>query len=247
MNYTALVGTACAATLGLALLLTPRGQRGRAADVLLAGLVGGLGGARLLYVLLHWSHYAYHPEDILRPGAGGFNWHGAVLGGLLAMSLAARLRRVDLPMLLGHVTPGIPLMAMAALAGCMQAGCAYGREVFAEDAGLWLAWEGVDVYGVLAPRYATQPLALALLAGPLVLGGLLTWRGLAVRWRCWGLLAWLAAVMFAVGFLRGDPVPRVAGLRADQWLDLLILALSAAALATARRRHQPAGPARHTV
>jgi phosphatidylglycerol:prolipoprotein diacylglycerol transferase len=238
MNYTALVGMACAATLGLALLLTAPGQRGRAADVLLAGLAGGLAGARLVYVLLRWSHYAYHPEDILGAGVGGFNWHGAVLGALAAMLLAARLRRADLPALLGNAAPGIPLIAMAALAGCIGAGCAYGREVFPEDAALWLAWEGVDVYGVLAPRYATQALALALLAGPLLLAAWLVWRGVAGRWRCWALLAWLAAVMFGVGFLRGDPVPFVAGLRADQWLDLLILALSLALLALAARRQQ---------
>jgi hypothetical protein len=82
------------------------------------------------------------------------------------------------------------------------------------------------VYGIVAPRWNTPlfGVALAVLVGLVMLA--CAWRGWARGRRVWLALALLSAGMFALGFVRGDSSPILLNLRADQILDLLILAIS---------------------
>src|SRR5947209_3875692 len=78
----------------LALYLAAR-RRGMASEgiawVTLAGLVGGVFGAKLSeWVLGHWSDFAAHPAVILDPRLGGRALIGGILGGWLAVEAAKR-------------------------------------------------------------------------------------------------------------------------------------------------------------
>ena len=115
--------------------------------------------------------------------------------------------------------PALPLLAFAGWLGCAAAVCGYGAEVdtLAHYPAFAVA-ESRDVYGIIAPRYNTQlfglALALVLLALSFVL---LRYDGLKYR-RFWILLALFSIGMLGIGFYRGDSVPILLGLRADQWL-----------------------------
>lgn len=220
---------ALAVILSISLFIVRRGsQAGLWADAALGALVGGLIGARVVHVLLHWDYFAANLGEALRLNAGGLDWHGAILGGLPGLWLAARWRRLSYRAALDRLTPALPLLALAGWAGCAAAACAYGVEVdtLAHYSPL-IASETRDIFGIVAPRYNTHlfggVLALLLLA----VTALLFWRNWLAGRRFWLILALLCLGMFAIGFYRGDAILMLAGLRGDQWLDGVILAVAA--------------------
>jgi prolipoprotein diacylglyceryltransferase len=201
---------------------------GRVMDVGLAALVGALLLARAVHVMLHWSYFSIHPAEIGQFRAGGLDWHGAVIGGWLGLWSMARYRALKLPLLLDAVALVVPLLAFAAWWGCGANHCAYGSEVqtLADYPG-WLVWEERDLTNSIAPRYAVQPLGM-LAAACIGLGVVIAYRrgwGIATPGRRLGaVLVALGLSGFALGFLRGDYAVMVGGLRADQWLDLGVVA-----------------------
>lgn len=192
-------------------------------DACLGALIGGLVGARAEHVLLHWDYFAANLPEALRLNAGGLDWHGAVIGALVGLAIISRLRGFDARRMLALFASALPLLALAGWIGCAAAVCAYGAEV--DTLALhpaYAVWEARDVYGILAPRYSTQRFGV-ILALILIPVGFVA-RG---ERRFWLLLGLLSAGMFAIGFVRGDTVPLIGGLRADQWLDIGFVAWSA--------------------
>ena len=231
------------------------------ADLMLAGLAGALIGGRALHVLLNWGYFAAHPGEAVALYAGGLDWHGAVIGGLVGVRgyLALTLnpspsgrgtlrRRIFSPLpqgggwgergnLLDALAPLLPLLALAAWAGCAASACGYGAEVpTLADYPAFAVSESRDVYGITAPRWNTPlfGVALALVVGLIVLA--CAWRGWARGRRLWLALALLSAGMFALGFVRGDYSPNAFNIRVDQLLDIGLFVFSAAAFLTQRRK-----------
>ncbi len=213
------------------------GYRARAViDVGLGAFAGGVVGARIAHVLLNWAYFADHVAEALRLNSGGLDWHGALLGGLIGLALIARWRQLPVRDLLDAFAPALPLLAFAGWLGCAAAVCGYGAEVdtLAHYPAFAVA-ESRDVYGIIAPRYNTQlfglALALVLLALSFVL---LRYDGLKYR-RFWILLALFSIGMLGIGFYRGDSVPILLGLRADQIFDLALLGWSIQQIVVNRR------------
>ncbi len=198
---------------------------GHVVDVCLAGLIGGVFLARVFHVVLNWTYFAVHPGEIRFIEAGGLNWHGAVIGGLLAMSIMARLRKINLNALLHYITVVLPIMVFLVWWGCGANHCAFGTEVDnLSRYPAWLAWERHDINNIILPRYATQPLGMLLGFGLLVLN-LFSW----LIWRrslsFWLMLILLSLGLFVIGFLRSDHSQQLMRLRLDQWLDLMMVIL----------------------
>jgi phosphatidylglycerol:prolipoprotein diacylglycerol transferase len=190
-------------------------------DVMLGSLVGAVIGARIIHVLLNWAYFADNLNEAVRPSAGGLDWHGALVGGLLGLALVARWRKLSLRDLLDALAPALPPLAFAGWLGCWGAVCGYGAEVDTlANYPAFAAAETRDVYGIVAPRYNTQVFGMALGLALLALSAVLLRRDWLSGRRFWLLLALLSAGMFVIGFYRGDYAVMVAGIRADQWLDL---------------------------
>ncbi len=216
-----------AVSIGLLLRHAPGRRYGDMFDAALATCGGGLAGARIAHVLLNWSYFAENLGEALRLNAGGLDWHGAVIGGLAGLALAAGWRKLDIRALLEALAPALALLAFAGWLGCWAAACGYGAEVdtLANFPALAAA-ETRDVYGIVAPRYNTQVFGMALALALLGVWGVLRWRGWLAGRRFWLLLAVLSAGMFGIGFWRGDYAPMVAGIRADQFLDVSFVLLA---------------------
>ncbi|MBI1258155.1 MAG: hypothetical protein GC204_11850 [Chloroflexi bacterium] len=198
-------------------------------DAGLGACLGGVVGARTGHVLLNWAYFGDHLSEALHPNAGGLDWHGAVIGGLIGLALAAWWRKARLRDLLDALSPALPLLAFAGWLGCWAAVCAYGVEVDTlAHFPTWAAAETRDVYGIVAPRYNTQVFGMALAFALLVIIIVLIRQGWLKNRRFWFLLALLSAGMFGIGFLRGDYAVEIAGLRADQVLDVILFLWSAA-------------------
>lgn len=73
-------------------------------------VLGGVVGARTYHVIDYWGeYYAHKPEKILALWEGGLGILGALLGGLLAVSIFCSLYRIKLKKITDSMVGGIPL------------------------------------------------------------------------------------------------------------------------------------------
>lgn len=235
-TYMLVLALAIGASAAIGVLRTGR-RAGGVVDVALGALAVGLVLARLEHVLLNWNYFAYNVNEAFQLNAGGLDWHGAAIGGLIGGALVARWRRVDMRDVLDAMTLGLPLIALAGWYGCWAAHCAYGVEVDTlAHFPSWAVAEAADIYGIAAPRYNTQLFGQWLSAALLVVAVILLWRGRLGGVRFWLILALFSAGMFVIGFFRGDYAVMLNGLRLDQWLDAVVGAFSFQLSAISERR-----------
>ena len=126
-------------------------------DVLLAAMLGGVLGARLLYVAIDWAYFTDHLDEAWQFWRGGLAWHGGLIGGAIGVGLLARWRlRQSALIWLERLAPGVALGAAFGWLGCWLSACAVGREVFPGDAWFCLAVDAPDAHGLWAPRWPAQ-------------------------------------------------------------------------------------------
>jgi phosphatidylglycerol:prolipoprotein diacylglycerol transferase len=192
----------------------------QASDIGMIGLVGGLIGAKLLYVLEHLG------EDPLARGLisrGGMSWFGGVVGGALLALVVIRALRLPLLPVVAAAAPGLALGQGFGRIGCFLVGDDYGRPSS-------LPWAVAFPEGLpptverVHPTQLYEALFLALLAAALWhwRRSLVTDRALVARY-C--LLA--GGFRFLIEFIRVNE--RVAlGLTLAQWGSLALVGLGLA-------------------
>ncbi|KGF73283.1 diacylglyceryl transferase [Neosynechococcus sphagnicola sy1] len=79
------------------------------ADLAIWLVIAAIPCARLYYVAFQWQEYAADPSKIIAIWQGGIAIHGAILGGMAAALLFARLRRVPFWQLADLVAPALIL------------------------------------------------------------------------------------------------------------------------------------------
>ena len=81
-----------------------------ALPLLVAAVPAGILGARIYYLIFEWERrFADEPELAWKIWEGGVALHGALIGGVLAMAVYARLARLDLLGWLDAAALGLPL------------------------------------------------------------------------------------------------------------------------------------------
>lgn len=91
-------------------------------------IAAGFAGARLFHVLDHWTdEYAANPLRALYIWEGGLAIWGGVVGGLVALALFARCRRLRLGLLADAVVPGLALAQAIGRLACVITGDAVGK------------------------------------------------------------------------------------------------------------------------
>lgn len=78
-------------------------------DLVLWLVVAAVPSARLYYVLFQWQDYAPHPEKIIAIWEGGIAIHGAMLGGIIAALVFAKLKQIAFWQLADLVAPPLIL------------------------------------------------------------------------------------------------------------------------------------------
>ncbi len=137
-------------------------------DFVLAAVVGGIVGARVFYVIGHWSDFSGEPGKIFALNMEGLVFYGGLILGLALTILVGYIRKVrfwDTMDLAGVCVP--VALAMGRL-GCLLNGCCYGKPTS-------LPW-GITYpasSGIVGARHPTQIYELVL---DLVLFGLLWWK-----------------------------------------------------------------------
>jgi len=73
----------------------------------LLAILGGVIGARLVYVITNWSYFAQAPGAIIRVDQGGLAIHGALIGGVAFSMWYAQRRALPYWALLDGLVPGV--------------------------------------------------------------------------------------------------------------------------------------------
>lgn len=68
----------------------------RAIDAILAGILGGLVGARVYYVVMSWDNYSGDWKAMFNLRNGGLAIYGGIIGAVLVGGIVAKLRKVKL-------------------------------------------------------------------------------------------------------------------------------------------------------
>jgi phosphatidylglycerol---prolipoprotein diacylglyceryl transferase len=95
-----------------------------ALDAALAGIVGGLAGAKLLWVL---EHLGEEPIADLLLSRGGMSWFGGLVGGVLAGLGIMHRKRLPKIAVLAAATPALAFGHLIGRLGCFLVGDDYGR------------------------------------------------------------------------------------------------------------------------
>ncbi len=92
-------------------------------------IVGGILGARTLYVITYWQEsFANQPfSEIFMVQHGGLVYYGGLIGSALGCVIYARLKRVPLWKLADVLAPSIALGYVFGRIGCLLNGCCYGQ------------------------------------------------------------------------------------------------------------------------
>jgi prolipoprotein diacylglyceryltransferase len=201
--------------------LRSRDQRLFSAALILA-LAAVLVG-RTVYVVIHWEYYSEHPAETV--ALSGLSEHGAIVGGGVAYLILRRAVRPPLAELESLCLMALVLVTVAASLGCIEVGCAYGREVFWQtDGEASLAWQlrvdWPDAYQVRNPRWPTQIFMSFWMMGCGLICRLTRLHFPSIMILGFGLGD------FIIQFLRGDPAFLLGPFRIYQWFDLVFIALS---------------------
>ena len=111
-------------------------------DLVLQLLVGGVIGARILYILLNLGYYLSSPLSVFSIHRGGLAFHGAVLAGVLIVWRFAKKNNMSFLAMADFLAPGLILGYAVGRIGC---------DIFGNVTSV--PW-AIDVYGL--PRHPVQ-------------------------------------------------------------------------------------------
>ena len=76
-------------------------------DLVFYGLIVGILGARLYYVLFNLKYYLNNPLEILQMWNGGLAIHGGIIAGLIVIIFYTKKKKINLKLLLDMLVPGL--------------------------------------------------------------------------------------------------------------------------------------------
>ena len=167
-------------------------------DAAMAGVFGGLAGAKLLWVVEHLGDEPFVPFRDLLFSRGGMSWFGGFAGGVLTALIVMRRMRLPVVATVAASTPALAIGHAIGRIGCFLVGDDYGRP---SD----LPWAVAFPKGVPPIDVPVHPTQLYEMFALFVVAWLL------IRWRRRGVrdaivigryLVLAGAIRFAIEFLR---------------------------------------------
>ena len=183
-------------------------------DFCSVGLLSGIAGGRLYYVLMNWQWFVMNPWEVFAIWHGGLVWYGGFAGGLLGAWSYVRRHGLDFVRVFDQFIPFLALGHGIGRLGCFLNGCCYGRPTD--------SWCGVLFPGHESPVWPTQLFeAAGLFLLYLLLRRLQTPEALRRRGRVFGAyLCGYAALRFLIEQFRGDQPAWLAGFTLAQALSV---------------------------
>lgn len=207
-------------------------------DAALAGVIGGLAGAKLLWVVEHLGEGRV--VDLLF-SRGGLSWFGGFIGGVLAGLVVMQRKRLPRIAVLAAATPALAFGHLLGRIGCFLVGDDYGTP---SD----MPWAVAFPQGLPPTTVPVHPTQLYEAIGL----GLLGW--VLLRWRRHGVadalvlgryLVAAGALRFVIEFVRVN-TRVVMGLSVAHLVSLAVIAVGLGMLVLSRSDAGPA-PSHRTV
>jgi phosphatidylglycerol:prolipoprotein diacylglycerol transferase len=203
-------------------------------DIALYGVLGGLVGAKLLYVLVEIPNIISGAESFSDIIVNGFVIYGAIIGGAGAAYIYCRVKKLSFIKHFDLIAPAIAVAQGIGRIGCLLAGCCYGAEtssklslVFPEGA---FAPSGVHLH----------PTQIYSSLGDFAIAAVLFIFYARKKNRKDGQTAILYVAMYSIGrffmeFLRGDARGEVGILSTSQFIAIILVVLCIAAYFVSKR------------
>lgn len=218
-----------------------------ASSFVFAAALGGLVGARLLFVVEEWNSFLAAPLNYIFTGAG-FTWYGGLLGGTVAVSWVAKKNKIPWLAAADIAAPALAIAYGVGRIGCHVAGDGDWGAV--TDVPWGVAYTNAIIGWVdpmtgipYPPGVRVHPTPIyEFIEAVVVFAALWSLRD---KGYAPGTIAWLYMVLagfarFLVEFWRINP-PLALGLSEAQWFSLALMALGLAMLAWRPARAAPAG------
>jgi prolipoprotein diacylglyceryltransferase len=219
--FSVLLGAGSLAGLLLAGWRAPKKETIRYVDAAVFSMFIALLISRAVYVGVEWGYYAVHPAEIIQVWQGGLSGIGALAGGVLAVAVLAMGWKFPAGVLGDTLLPLAGALSITAWLGCGVGSCAYGL-----PSNAWWAVPMRDEWGVVQTRLPVQLIGAA---ATLLITWLVDWASRRLKVAglsaAIGLLA-ISSVVFALSYLRADPVPIWRGLRLEAWGAIGLMGLS---------------------
>ncbi len=195
-------------------------------NVALCLVIGGIIGARSLYVIENWSQFKDNLSDVVAVNTGGISIYGALIGGTIGAWLYAIIRKVT------NLPKGADIAAIGGILGMAvgRIGDIINGEHFAKTSGL--PWAVIYTHhnspSVLrfGANYAQHPAVAYELLGDLLIFAVLILLYLRVSRAGVTFFAWVflyGVLRFWVSFLRLDNEVLGTGLRTAQLIGLVAI------------------------
>jgi phosphatidylglycerol---prolipoprotein diacylglyceryl transferase len=209
-------------------------------DMMLWIALGGVVGARLLFVLDRWEYFAANPHHIIAIQTGGISIMGAILGGGLVAAILAWRQQLPIRRLFDAAAPGLILGQAIGRLGCLVTGDTLGKPTD----GTW----GIMYLnpGAHAPQLgvAYQPAFFYEQLWDLVVFAIIWQMRTRLKVDGWLFALYLglyAIGKFAVTFVRLDPV-YAWGLQQSHFVALGLMAIALGWFLWSRPNRRPARP-----
>lgn len=233
----------------------------KAWDVVFMGVIGGIGGAKIYYVLLNWQQTAADPLGMIF-SRGGMVWYGGFFGATALITWEAIRSKIPVGKMADVVAAPLAFGYAVGRIGCFLVGDDWGRPtdlpwgiafpqgsppttvgVIERSFGMTVDPELVAKYGNVIPVHPTQLYEVAMS----VAIGVLLWRIFDHRHRDgWLFMLWLAlasAERFVVEIFRAKDDRFFGPLTVAQVISLGLIAVGLWGLAQFRASAGPTRPA----
>jgi prolipoprotein diacylglyceryl transferase len=212
------------------------GTREDMSSIALWGVPAGVIGGRLYHVVTDWELFSGHPERIVQIWKGGLGIWGGIFLGVVVGIWEGRRRGISTSVLLTCVAPALPLAQSIGRWGNW-----FNQELFGKPTTLPWGLEvsafhtkqaGYPVGTLFHPTFLYESLACLALCGLLLLVDKAEKRpGYLFLYYTAG----YTLFRFFIEGLRIDPAHSAGGLRLNQWVSIVVFAVSVSILVLPRR------------
>lgn len=97
-------------------------------NIVMLGMISGVVGARVFYVVQNWSYYRVHPAAIIRVDQGGLVFYGGfILAFALIVWYVKKVCKAEVIPVLDALAPALAGAHALGRIGCFFNGCCYGK------------------------------------------------------------------------------------------------------------------------
>ncbi|MFC1548927.1 prolipoprotein diacylglyceryl transferase [Candidatus Omnitrophota bacterium] len=188
-------------------------------DCLIAILISGIVGGRLLFVLINYEYYLRYPLRVFLLNEGGMAIQGALIAALLAGTVVVKWTKLPFWRTSDLIAPYIALGQAIGRIGCFLNGCCYGAVT---DSGIGITFPGESVVRIPTQVYSSVFLLM-------IFTVLITLRDRRPFDGClFSMYLMLYSFFrFFMDFFRGDDLAFLGGLTLSQTISIGIFTLGA--------------------